>query len=162
MGGLLFGLGAFIAAAALMGIDYFAVHDRPTERVTVISQGPSGTTEACGPRGLIPDTPGEQTTYRSADPPPGLPAEFRVNHCPDWDDKIGDVVQARRTGLTQDDIYLDPIQSAGRWLGMAGLVGAATTVIVSVFAGLKEALGTYRAQDSAPWSGGVWGDGAAS
>ncbi|WP_143598291.1 hypothetical protein [Phycicoccus duodecadis] len=139
-------MGAFVVAAALMGLDYVAVHDRPTERVIVISQGPSGTTEACGPRGLIPDTPGEQTTYRSADPPPGLPAEFRVNHCPDWEDNIGDVVQVRRTGLTQDDIYLDPIQSVGQWLAMAGLVGAATAVAVSIFAGLKEGLGTYRAQ----------------
>lgn len=144
--GLLFGMGAFVVAAAFMGSDYFAVRDNPTEHAVVISQGPSGTRETCGPRALLPNTPGEQTTYRSSDPPAGLPAEFRINHCPDWDDHPGDIVEVRRTGLGQDDIYIDPIQSAGQWLGMAGIVGVATTVIVAVLAWLKEGWGVYRAQ----------------
>lgn len=144
--GLLFGLGAFVVAAVFMGIDFFAVHGKPTEHAVVISQGPSGTRETCGARALTPDTPGEQTTYRSTDPPSGLPAEFRINHCPDWDDHPGDVVAVRRTGLTQDDIYIDPIQSAGQWLGMAGIVGAATTLIVAILACVREAWGIHRAQ----------------
>ena len=144
--GVLFGLGVFVVAAVFMGFDYVAVRDKPTEHAVVISQGPSGTRETCGPRALSPDTPGEQTTYRSADPPDGLPAEFRINHCPDWDDHPGDVVEVRRTGLTQDDIYIDPIQSAGQWLGMAGIAGAATTVIVAVLTFVKEAWGIHRAQ----------------
>ncbi|GAA2166863.1 hypothetical protein [Pedococcus bigeumensis] len=144
--GLLFGLGAFLIAAVFMGFDYFAVRDKPTERAVVISQGPSGTKETCGPRALTPDTPGEQTTYRSTDPPTGLPAEFRINHCPDWDDHPGDLVEVRRTGLGQDDIYIDPIESAGQWLGMAGIVGLVTTVIAAVLACVKEAWGVHRAQ----------------
>lgn len=144
--GLLFGLGAFAVAAVLMGIDYFAVRGKPTEHAVVISVGPSGTKERCGPRALTADTPGERTTYRSTDPPTGLPAEFAINHCPDWDDHQGDVVELRRTGLGQDDIYIDPIQSAGQWLGMAGIVGVATTVIGAPVVWVKEAWGVHRAQ----------------
>src|SRR5579885_1243828 len=88
--GLLFGLVAFAIAAVFMGMDYLAVRDKPTEHAVVISVGPSGTEEACGPRALAPDTPGERTTYRSSDPPAGLPAEFRVNHCPDEGHHPGD------------------------------------------------------------------------
>lgn len=143
--GALFGLGAFCVAALFMGIDYFSVRHVPTERAAVLSVAPSGTKETCGYRALRPDTPGERTTYRSSNPPTGLPAEFSVNHCPDWDDTPGEVVTVRRAGISQDDIYLDPIESAGQWLGMAGVVGAATALIVAPAAGAKEAWGVHRA-----------------
>src|SRR5689334_19970715 len=74
--GLIFGLCAFAIAAVFMGIDYFSVRGRPTEHVVVVSVAPSGTRELCGPRAITPDTPGERTTYRSTDPPAGLPSEF--------------------------------------------------------------------------------------
>lgn len=144
--GLLFGAVAFAIAAVFMGIDFFSVRHAPTERAVVVSVGPSGTMELCGYRALSPDTPGERTTYRSADPPAGLPQEFSVNHCPDWDDSPGDVVSVRRTGTSQDDIYLEPIESAGQWLGMAGVVGLATTAIAAVLVGAKEAWGVRTAQ----------------
>lgn len=144
--GVLFGLGAFAVGAVFMGFDYFSVRGSPTEHALVVSVGPSGTKESCGPRSLTSDTAGERTTYRSANPPVGLPADFSVNHCPDWDDKPGEVVTVRRTGVTQDDIYLHPIESASDWLGMAGVVGAVTAVIVVPAAWAKEAWGVHRAQ----------------
>jgi hypothetical protein len=144
--GALFGLGAFAVAAVFMGFDYFTVRGTPTEHALVVSLGPSGTKESCGPRSLTSDTAGERTTYRSANPPVGLPADFSVNHCPDWDDTPGEVVTLRRTGASQDDIYLHPIESASDWLGMAGVVGAVTAVIVVPAAWTKEAWRVHRAQ----------------
>ena len=144
--GALFGLGAFAVAALFMGLDYFSVRGTPTEHALVVSVGPSGTKEICGPRSLSPDTAGERTTYRSTNPPMGLPAAFSVNHCPEWDNTPGEVVTVRRTGVRQDDIYLDPIESARQWLGMAGVVGAFTVVIVVPAAWTKEAWGVHRAQ----------------
>lgn len=143
--GALFGVGAFCVAALFMGIDYFSVRRVPTERVVVLSVAPSGTKETCGSRALRADTPGERTTYRSSSPPAGLPATFSVSHCPDWDDTPGEVVTVRRTGMSQDDVYPDPIESAGQWLGMAGVVGAATALIVAPSAAVKEAWGVHRA-----------------
>lgn len=144
--GALFGLGAFAVAAIFMGLDYVSVRGTSTEQARVVSVGPSGTKETCGPRALSSDTAGERTSYHSTNPPVGLPAEFSVNHCPDWDDTPGEVVTVRRTGLSQDDIYLDPIESAWQWLGMAGVVGAATAVIVVPAAWTKDAWGVHRAQ----------------
>lgn len=74
--GALFGLAAFAVAAVFMGLDYFSVRGTPTEHALVVSVGPSGTKEICGPRSLSSDTAGERTTYRSTNPPVGLPAEF--------------------------------------------------------------------------------------
>ena len=133
-------------AAVFMGIDYFSVRGVPTERAVVVSVGPSGTEETCGPRAVLPNTPGERTTYRSLNPPERLPEEFSVNHCPDWDDSPGMVVRVRRTGMGEDDIYLDPIESSGQWLGMAGVVGAATAVIAAVIAAVKGAWRVHRTQ----------------
>lgn len=146
--GLLFGVAAFAIAAVFMGIDYFAVRGKPTEHAVVIAVGPSGTQEVCGPRAISPDTPGERTTYRSTDPPAGLPREFAVNHCPDAGDRQGDVVAVRRTGTGtgQDDVYLDPIETAGQWMGMAGVVGVAAAVIGAVMASVKEGWGVHRTQ----------------
>jgi hypothetical protein len=141
--GLLFGLGAFAVAAVFMGIDYLAVRDHPTEHAVVVSVAPSGTQETCG-RALTPNTPGERTTYRSSDPPPGLPAEFSVTHCPDWDDHPGDAVTVRRTGTGQDDVYVEPIESVSQWLGTAAAVGVATAVIAAVVAVVKEAWSVHR------------------
>lgn len=149
--GLLFGLAAFALAAVFMGIDYFSVRDTPTERAVVVSVEPSGTKETCGYRALTPDTPGERTTYRSTDPQAGLPEQFALNHCPDWDDKLGDVVTVRRTGTAQDDIYIDPIESSGQWIGMAGIVGIATTLIATVLAAFKEVWGVRRSQRRIRW-----------
>jgi hypothetical protein len=129
-----------------MGLDYASVRGTPTEHALVVSVGPSGTEETCGPRSLSPDTAGERTMYRSTNPPVGLLAEFSVNHCPDWDDTPGEVVRVRRTGVSQDDIYLDPIESAWQWLGMAGVLGAGAAVIVVPAAWAKEAWGVHRAQ----------------
>ena len=143
--GLLFGLGAFVVSALLMGFDYFAVRDSPTEHAVVLSVTPSGTEETCG-RAITPNTPGERTTYRSSDPPRGLPAEFSVTHCPDWDDHPGDTVTVRRTGTSQDDVYVDPIETAGQWLGMAALVGAGTALICALGVAVKEAWGIHRSE----------------
>lgn len=144
--GLVFGVGAFVVAAVFMGIDYFSVRGAPTERAVVVSVGPSGTEETCGPRAVFPDTPGERTTYRSLNPPERLPEEFSVNHCPDLGDSPGMVVRVRRTGVGEDDIYLDPIESSGQWLGMAGVVGAAAAVIAAVIGAIKETWRVHRTQ----------------
>jgi hypothetical protein len=142
--GALFGIGAFVIAAIFMGLDYFSVRDVSTEHAVVVAVGPSGTKETCGPKALWPDTPGERTTYRSADPPPGLPAEFTWSHCPGLGDELGAEVIVRRAGTTEDDVYVDPIESAGQWLGMAAIVGVATFVIAGLLAGIRETWGAYR------------------
>lgn len=142
---VLFGLGAFAIAAVFMGLDYFAVRGHPTEHAVVVSVEPSGTKEVCG-RSLTAATPGERTTYRSQDAPTGLPVEFAVNHCPGQDDRPGDLVTVRRTGTGQDDVYVEPIESAGQWLGMSSIVGLVTAVLAGAGVGLKESWDAYRGQ----------------
>lgn len=146
--GLLWGLGAFVVIGAFMGLDYFSVRDAPTERVTIVSVEPSGTQEVCGRRAFSPDTPGERTTYRSASPAPGLPAEFTITHCP-WEETPGDTVSVRRTGTTADEFHPDPIETPGQWLGMAGTVGlftAAGMMFVGLCNGVWEVRTERRAQ----------------
>jgi hypothetical protein len=121
-----------------MGLDYFSVRDATTEHVVVVSVAPSGTKETCGAKALSPDTPGERTTYRSPDPPPGLPAEFTNTHCPNDGYEPGMVVPVRRTGPGEDDVHVEPIESPGQWLGMAATVGVATFIISALVAGAKE------------------------
>ncbi|KGN30800.1 hypothetical protein N802_06215 [Knoellia sinensis KCTC 19936] len=137
--GGLWGLGVFVLLTALMGIDYFEVRGVPTERITIVSIESSGTMESCGAKSLWNDTPGERTTYRSANPPPGMAAEFAITHCPWPEDKVGDVTTARRTGAgtSFDDFYPGPIETVGQWLGMAALGGLMTTAVMVVVGLMK-------------------------
>lgn len=105
----------------------------------MISVEPSGTLEVCGPRALTANTPGERTTYRSANPPAGLPNEFSTISCPGTSGGVGTVWPARRTGsgTGSDNIYIEPIETAGQWLGMAGVVGMATALIMTGVGSVK-------------------------
>jgi hypothetical protein len=141
---LLFGVGAFVVMGIFMGLDYFSTRDDPTELATVVSIEPSGTKERCGPKALSPNTPGERTTYRSDDPPQGLPAEFGVNHCPNEGYEVGDVVPVRRSGPAEDDITVEPIESAGQWLGMAAGVAVMAGIAAGGYTAVKEAWGAFR------------------
>jgi hypothetical protein len=143
---LLFGVGAFVVLGIFMGLDYFSTRDDPTELATVVSIEPSGTMERCGPKALSPDTPGERTTYRSDGPPQGLPAEFGVNHCPNEGYEVGDVVPVRRSGPAEDDITVEPIESAGQWLGMAAGIAVVAAVAAGGYTAVKEAWQVGRRQ----------------
>lgn len=142
--GALWGVGVLLVAAFFLGLDYFAVRGATTEHAVVVSVAPSGTKETCGVKALFPDTPGERTTYRSSDPPRGLPAEFTQTHCPDDGDELGARVLVRRTGTGEDDVYVEPIESAAEWLGASGLAGVAAFVIAAVLGGAKEAWSAHR------------------
>jgi len=149
--GLLWGLGVFILAGTFMGIDYFSVRNHPTEIVTIVSVEPSGTQEICG-RALTPNTPGERTTYLSASPPDGLPAEFAITHCP-WEEAPGSTLQVRRTGTSADEFYPDPIESPSQWLGTAGTIGlgaAVAMMCVGLLNGVWEVRAERRAQRRRP------------
>jgi hypothetical protein len=143
--GLLFGAGAFLLLGILMGLDYSSVRGVPTERAVVVSVGPSGTHELCGYRALIPDTPGELTTYRSLNPPTGLPAVFTHVGCPS-EQVPGGEVPVRRTGLGAGDVHLEPIESPGDVVAMA-MIGALTAGVVGAgLAGVREAWGVRQSQ----------------
>ena len=141
--GALFGVGALVIAAIFVGLDYFSVRDATTEHAVVVSDGPSGTKETCG-RAVRPLTRGERTTYRSTDPPPGLPAEFSETHCPGAGEEPGTEVTVRRAGPGEDDVYVDPIESVWQWLGMTAIAGVATFVIGALAAGIWETWSAYR------------------
>lgn len=57
--GAVSGVGAFVVSAVFMGLDYFSVREVPPEHAVVVSVGPSGTEETCGPKAIFPNTPGE-------------------------------------------------------------------------------------------------------
>jgi len=99
----------------------------------------------CGPRAIIPNSPGVRTRFRSLDPPKGLPTEFSHVSCPD-EQAPGEVVSVRRTGTDEDDVHLEPIESVGQWLGMAGIVGGVAGVIAALLVGIKEAWAARRFQ----------------
>lgn len=140
--GLLFGGGAFLVLLTFMGLDYRSTRDVPTEQARIVSVEPSGTRVSCGRTSAR----GVRTTFRSETAPDGLPAEFSVVECPGAVESVGDRVPVRRTGTTEDDITLDPIESRSDWLVMAVTGGVVCAFIAATVGVVRELWSAWRSR----------------
>lgn len=121
------GIGLTIAAIgfAITGWEWIHTHGHPTEHATVISSDETGGSSYCGRTGSRPNV---RLTWRSEDPPPGLPSTFTQDTACDATDvgETDEVVRVRHDDGTVS-VYVEPATS---------LVDVAGTTVLGFVGGM--------------------------